>query len=66
MNKRYGASRSGLSYEERAIAAFSHGLLDHTSLSNLAKKVQPSVRKAFINNEFALAATIVTECRSSY
>jgi len=62
VNKRYGASRSGLSYEERAIAAYAHGLLENTSLSKLAKEVQPAVRKAFVNNDCTHAAALVTEC----
>ena len=60
INRKYGASRSGLSYENRLIAAFVHGLLDDVMLSPTAQGVQPAVRKAIVNNDYDQAAVIVT------
>jgi hypothetical protein len=64
VNPQYGVSRSGLCYEERAIGAFAHGLLDAASLSGAAQGVRLAVRSALTNNDYDQAAVIVAVRRA--
>ena len=50
---------SGVSYEERAISAYVHGLLSPSCLSSVAAQLRVELRKCFIESDMKAAAMIV-------
>ena len=52
---------SGVSFEERALSAYAHGLLDPSALSPTATELQPGLRKCFVESDFSAAMELIAE-----